>query len=160
MNQGEIRSKVKISSHTRQDVADSGFPWQPHTHLGPELASDSFGKCPVKMLIASQRALYSIAPADQMRAHPIVPTRMPNGGIVTSQAAPNSIWISAFGFGPYTVWGCLAGHYSAIGPSRTEVEFNAQKAQKPMQKLLAAKINKDDELALNLLKNSLPHCQA
>ncbi|KAH3815047.1 hypothetical protein DPMN_143566 [Dreissena polymorpha] len=39
------------------------------------------------------------------------------GIIVTSQAAKNCIWTSAFGFGPYTVCGCLAGHYNAIGTS-------------------------------------------
>ncbi|KAH3797374.1 hypothetical protein DPMN_033572 [Dreissena polymorpha] len=44
----------------------------------------------------------------------------PNGIIVTSQAAENCIWTSANGFGPYTVCGCLAGHYNAIG---TSVEF-------------------------------------
>ncbi|KAH3785930.1 hypothetical protein DPMN_164026 [Dreissena polymorpha] len=41
----------------------------------------------------------------------------PNGIIVTSQAANNCTWTSAYGFGPYTVGGCLAGHYNAIGTS-------------------------------------------
>ena len=41
----------------------------------------------------------------------------PNGRIVTSQEAQNRIWTSAFGFGPYTIRGFLAGHYSVIGPS-------------------------------------------
>ncbi|KAH3827047.1 hypothetical protein DPMN_128976 [Dreissena polymorpha] len=41
----------------------------------------------------------------------------PNGIIVTSQAAKNCIWTSAYGFDPYTVCGCLAGHYNAIGTS-------------------------------------------
>ncbi|KAH3850637.1 hypothetical protein DPMN_093061 [Dreissena polymorpha] len=43
-----------------------------------------------------------------------------NGIIVTSQAATNCIWTSAYVFGPYTGFGCLAGHYNAIG---TSVEF-------------------------------------
>ncbi|KAH3791410.1 hypothetical protein DPMN_144895 [Dreissena polymorpha] len=34
-----------------------------------------------------------------------------SGIIVTSQAASNCMRPSAFNFGEYTIWGCLAGHY-------------------------------------------------
>ncbi|KAH3721220.1 hypothetical protein DPMN_064139 [Dreissena polymorpha] len=37
---------------------------------------------------------------------------------MTSQTAKNCIWTSAYGFGPYRVCGCLAGHYNAIGTER------------------------------------------
>ncbi len=39
----------------------------------------------------------------------------PNGRTVTSQTAPNRISTSAFGFSPYTIRGCLAGHFSVKG---------------------------------------------